>query len=262
MAGQLSPSQPWSSTVPAFGKLWLVDQLLSPIVRPCTRLFVGLLAVPAFRSIRRGLTHSTERDEELEKDLEQWTRGAILLLVATRNFELWFQDFLKLVINEWMEFETKIHWVWEISDNKVWLVAGRLMLAIGVIESMPDQQLFSIIHPGLRGLPIDWKKGFIENLKQGWRPVMKGVACHYLSRSSPVFAILAVLFSGTPGWTCFILAIAQYLIIGLVTSRDGALNVLSAFDRQIEIQRNKLVQEFNIVIPVAPDSTENSPKGV
>jgi hypothetical protein len=267
MGGSLSPSQLWSSTVPAFGKLWLVDQLLSPIVRPCTRLFVGLLAVPAFRRVRRSFTSSTERDVELEKDLEQWTRGAILLLVATRNFEYGLREFLKTAINEWMHLSTRIHWElgWErgFSDqSSVLLLAGRLMVAIGVIESMPDQQLFSIIHPGLRGLPIDWKKGVLHNLKSGWRPVLKGIACHHLSRSSPVLAILAVIFPGPAGWVCYVLAIVQYLIIGLVTSRDRALDVLSAFDRQIEIQRNKLIEEFRISTPTIPHSTEENPMGV
>ena len=249
--------------MPAFGKLWLVDQLLSPIVRPCTRLFVGLLAVPAFRRVRRSFTSSTERDLELEKDLAQWTRGAILLLVATRNFEWGLRECLKVVVNEWMQFSTHIHWELSFSDkSNVFLLAGRLMVAIGVIETMPDQQLFSVIHPGLRGLPIDWKKGLVENVKSGWRPVLKGLACHHLSRSSPVLAILAVIFPGPSGWVCYVLAIAQYLIIGLVTSRDRALDVLSAFDRQIEIQRSQLIQEFQITPPSPSASTDDLPQGV
>jgi len=249
--------------VPAFGKLWLVDQLLSPIVRPCTRLIVGLFAVPAFRRVRRSFSSSTERDLELEKDLEQWTRGAILLLVATRNFEYGFREFLKVAVNEWMHFSTRIHWDLEFSDkSSVLLLAGRLMVAVGVVESMPDQQLFSIIHPGLRGISIDWKKGVIENLKLSCRPVLKGLACHHLSRSSPVLAILAVIIPGSPGWICYVLAIVQYLIIGLVTSRDRALDVLSEFDRQIEIQRNKLIQEFHIQAPTTRDSTDELPQGV
>lgn len=249
--------------MPAFGKLWLVDQLLSPIVRPCTRLFVGLLAVPAFRRVRRSFSNSTERDLELEKDLEQWTRGSILLLVATRNFEWGLRECLKVIVNEWMQLSTHIHWELSFSDtSSPLLLAGRLMVAIGVVETMPDQQLFSVIHPGLRGLPIDWKKGILENVKSGWRPVLKGVACHHLSRSSPVLAILAVIFPGPAGWVCYVLAIVQYLIIGLVTSRDRALDVLSAFDRQIEIQRNKLIQEFHITAQATVDPTDELPKGV
>ena len=248
--------------MPAFGKLWLVDQLLSPIVRPCTRLLVSVLAVPAFRRVRRSFTHSTERDEELEKDLEQWTRGAILLFVATHNFEQWLQGFLSESVNQWLWFKMNIHWDLTFSDTNVWLAAGRLMVAIGVVESMPDQQLFSVIHPGLRGLPIDRKLGVVQNLKAVWLPFLKGLACHHLSRSSPVFAILAVIFPGPTGWVCYGLAIVQYLIIGLVTSRDRALDVLSAFDRQIEIQRNTLIQEFHITAKATPDATDELPKGV
>ena len=61
---------------------------------------------------------------------------------------------------------------------------------------------------------------------------------------------------------CYILAITQYLIIGLVTSRDRALDVLSAFDREIEIQRSKLIKEFHIGNAPAKDSTDELPKGV
>ncbi len=248
--------------MPAFGKLWLVDQLLSPIVRPCTRLFVGLLAIPAFRTLRRNFRHSTERDEELEKDLEQWTRGAILLFVATHNFELWLQGFLRETVNQWMWFQMNIHWDLTFTDQNVWLAAGRLMVAIGVVETMPDQQLFSLIHPGLGSLPFDRRQGIVQNLQAVWRPLLRGLACHHLSRSSPVFAILAVIFPGKTGWVCYGLAIVQYLIIGLVTSRDRALDVLSAFDRQIQIQRNKLIQEFHITAKAVPDATDELPKGV
>lgn len=248
--------------MPAFGKLWLVDQLLSPIVRPCTRLLVGLLAIPTYRRVRRSLVASQERDLELEKDLEQWTRGAILLLVATRNFEYGLREFLKHVVNDWMHFSTKIHWELSFSDQNIWVAAGRLMVAIGVIESMPDQQLFSVIHPGLREITYDRKRGVLDNLKTGWRPTLKGIACHHLSRSSPVLAILAVIVPDWPGWVCYLLAITQYLIIGLATSRDRALDVLSAFDRQIEIQRTKLIKEFHIGNVPAHDSTEQLPKGV
>ena len=247
--------------MPAFGKLWLVDQLLSPIVRPCTRLLVGFLAVPTFRKVRRQFTNA-DWDEELEKDIEQWTRGAILLFVATHNFEKWLQWFLSEKVSEWLSWKMNVHWELTFSDQNVFIAAGRLMVAIGVIESMPDQQLFSVIHPGLRGIPWDRKLGFTTNVKGAVLPVLKGMACQHLSRSSPVLAILAVIFSGTTGWVCYLLAIVQYLIIGLVTSRDRAIDVLSAFDREIEIQRNKLIKEFQVKLPVAPDSCEELPKGV
>lgn len=222
-----------------------------------------MVAIPAFRTVRRNFSSTTcERDEELEKDLEQWSRGAILLFVATRNFEGWLQRALRFVFNEWLDLSTKIQWEMTFTDQNVWLAMGRLMVAIGVVESMPDQQLFSVIHPGLKGLTIDRTKGVMWNLRVVWRPLLKGLACQHLSRSSPVFAILAVVFPGPTGWVCYSLAIVQYLIIGLVTSRVRALDVLSAFDRQIEIQRNKLLQEFKIAPQSATISTDDTPNAV
>lgn len=247
--------------MPAFGKLWLVDQLLSPIVRPCTRLLVGFLAVPTFRKVRRQFTKA-DWDEELEKDIEQWTRGAILLFVATHNFEKWLQWFLSDKVSEWLSVKMNVHWELAFTDQNVFLAAGRLMVAIGVVESMPDQQLFSVIHPGLRGIPWNKALGIRANLQAAVMPVLKGMACQHLSRSSPVLAILAVVFAGTTGWVCYVLAIVQYLIIGLVTSRDKAIDVLSAFDREIEIQRNKLIKEFQVPVSKVPDSTDNQPTAV
>ena len=247
--------------MPAFGKLWLVDQLLSPIVRPCTRLLVGFLAVPTFRKVRRQFTKA-DWDEELEKDIEQWTRGAILLFVATHNFEKWLQWFLSDKVSEWLSVKMNVHWELAFTDQNVFLAAGRLMVAIGVVESMPDQQLFSVIHPGLRGIPWNKALGIRANLQAAVMPVLKGMACQHFSRSSPVLAILAVVFAGTTGWVCYVLAIVQYLIIGLVTSRDKAIDVLSAFDREIEIQRNKLIKEFQVPVSKVPDSTDNQPTAV
>ena len=48
------------------------------------------------------------------------------------------------------------------------------------------------------------------------------------------------------GWTCYLLAIAQYLIIGLVTSRDRAMDVLSEFDRAVAQRRRELIEEFDL----------------
>ncbi|MEJ7595414.1 MAG: hypothetical protein WKF77_28175, partial [Planctomycetaceae bacterium] len=46
------------------------------------------------------------------------------------------------------------------------------------------------------------------------------------------------------GWICYLLAITQYLIIGLVTRRDKALDMLSEFDRAVADRRKELVEEF------------------
>ncbi len=246
--------------MPAFGKLWLLDRLLSPIVRPCTRLIIGLIVVPLFRRARRRFTNATVTiaDDEFDKDIEQWTRGAVLLFVATRNFEEWLQHFLTNDLSRWLQVKMNLEWNLNFSEGNFLIAAGRLMVAIGVIESMPDQQLFSIIHPGLKKLPFDRQKGLIGNVRNLFIPVLKGIACQHLNRSSPVFAILAVIFGGPTGWACYGLAITQYLIIGLVTSRDRALDVLSEFDRQIQIQREQIIEEFHLK-PVATSTTKDDP---
>ena len=48
------------------------------------------------------------------------------------------------------------------------------------------------------------------------------------------------------GWVCYLMAITQYLIIGLVTRRDRAVDVLSEFDRAVAERREELVKEFQL----------------
>ncbi len=69
-----------------FGNLlrWAV---LRPILKPLTRILVGLIAIPLFRLvIRRGM-RMAKVEAELEKDLEEWFRAALILLVATAHME-------------------------------------------------------------------------------------------------------------------------------------------------------------------------------
>jgi hypothetical protein len=40
------------------------------------------------------------------------------------------------------------------------------------------------------------------------------------------------------------LAIAQYLVIGLVTSRDRALDVLASFDAEVAARRDELLADI------------------
>ena len=65
----------------------LSGQILRPILKPVTRVFLGFIAIPIFRMLMRKVVRNKEIDEELEKDLEQWFRGSLLLLAATRNME-------------------------------------------------------------------------------------------------------------------------------------------------------------------------------
>ena len=76
-----------------------------------------------------------------------------------------------------------------------------------------------------------------------------GLFYRHLDRSSSVFAIMTVIF-GAPqhpvvGWICYFLAIIQFLIIGLISSRDKALDVLHEFDRQVKLRREQLSDRFN-----------------
>jgi len=267
--------------------------LFRSVLRPITRVIVGFIAIPVFRFILRRVFRLQDLDDELEKDLEEWFRGALLLLAASANMEH--------LLFGWME---TVEWL----DRMDWLTMGlRLMLAISVIEAMPDQELFAVIHPG----PPRIKPGksiFREFWKQKWAFV-KGAVCQHLNRSSPVLAMMAAIVGAqlpalvdsqadimrhstvsawsvvqpigavSPtsmvisqqimvdneseimemqrdyrrkwerwmvGWVCYLLAITQYLIIGLVTSRDRAMDVLSEFDRAVARRRRELIEEFDI----------------
>lgn len=205
--------------------------LLRPVLRPITRLLVGALAIPMFRTFLRRVVRLQDLDAELEKDLEQWFRGCLLLLVATRNME-----------------ESLFGWVSETwQGDYQWITMGlRLMLALGVIEAMPDQELFAVIHPGPPKIRFDKTRSYWSQLKESAWPVTRGVICQHINRSSPAFAILAAIAPGWIGWMAYCMAITQYLIIGLVTSRDKALDVLSVFDKEVARRREELIREFDL----------------
>jgi len=267
--------------------------LFRSILRPISRVLVGMIAIPIFRFIVRRIFRLQDLDQELEKDLEEWFRGALLLLAATANMEH--------LLFGWMQ---KVDWL----DRADWLTLGlRLMLAISVIEVMPDQELFAVLHPG----PPRLEKGK-GKLLQFWRKkwaFLKGILCRHLNRSSPVLAMMCAIVGAqipapvdstqTPlsrealvcwncglqcastsplhravllnslqsvvpelkresdalaryrerwlvGWVCYLMAITQYLIIGLITSRDRALDVLSEFDRAVARRRKELIEEFKL----------------
>ncbi|MSR56690.1 MAG: DNA topoisomerase I [Planctomycetaceae bacterium] len=207
----------------------LTLQVLSPVLRPLIRLIVGFIAIPVFRLFVRRVVRLDRLDAELTKDLEQWVRGSLVLLVATANIEY---D----LIGQFLEQAQ--------SRRLDWLSLGlRLLVAVGVIEAMPDQALFSIIHPGPEKLLFP-KGRRLKSVREQWWPLCRGLLCRHLDRSSSVFAILSVIFGGdadrSVGWVCYLLAIAQFLIIGLVSSRDKALDVLSEFDQAVHRRREEL----------------------
>ena len=300
--------------------------LFRSILRPISRVLVGLIAIPIFRFLMRKVFRLQELDDELEKDLEEWFRGALLLLAASANMEH--------LLFGWMQ---KVDWL----DRADWLTMGlRLMLAISVIEAMPDQELFAVLHPGPPKI-AKGKKILAQVWQQKWL-FGKGILCRHLNRSSPVLAMMCAIIGGqlptteerqseveqyesemleynskkdqykdemqrqeliigwaycqqcsvwfpaqeaialdalqniSPvnqkvsepparpgkqrerwlvGWVCYLMAITQYLIIGLVTSRDRALDVLSEFDRVVAERRIELIEEFKLEGNLPPDFT-------
>jgi len=206
---------------------WLLRlQILNPVVKPAVRLFVGIIAVPIFRSFIHRVVRSDDLDRELTKDLEQWFRGSLLLLVATANMEAY-------LFGELLNVNLEHNWI---------PLVMRLLLAVGVIETMPDQALFAIIYPGPGKLLLPKKWTYAEIHDQLW-PFVKGLFYRHIDRTSSVFAIVAAIKSGPVGWTCYGLAIFQFLVIGLMCSKEKAIDVLTTFDQQIILRRQELIDE-------------------
>ena len=220
----------------------LIKPFLQPIVRPITRILIGAIASPIFKVFLTKVVRLQTLDEELEKDIGEWFRASLMLLVATRNCE----TFLFPWVGEAYQAEGEKYWV---------MVGFRFLLAIGVVEAMPDQELFAIIHPGPPKLTYTKERTFGAQVKEQFWPFMRGVVCQHLNRSSPVFGILAAIAPGTIGWVCYGMAVTQYLIIGLVTSRDKAIDVLSVFDAQVARRREELLSEFGTTPPEESNSS-------
>ena len=211
-------------------QLLLPTRLLQPLLKPIVRLFLGFIAIPIFRMFVRRVVRVNDLDEELEKDLEQWFRGALLLLIATQNME-----------------STIFGWVRPETRESVFFMGGRLLLAIGVIEGMPDQSLFALIYPGPQPPKIE-RGRVVWSLIRYLPSLGKGLICQHLNRSSPVLAILAVIWPDeTVGWVCYGMAIGQYLLIGLVASKDKALGVLQKFDEAVARQRQEIENEIQML---------------
>ena len=250
----------------------VINALISSILRPLVRILVGLIAIPLFRLFARRFIRWDKFNAELTKDIEQWVRGSLLLLLATANVETALIDSVRGWIptpapSEQFNVDDLLdaHSANSISgpatstpqsliapdgippprrSRWAWISLGlRLLLAVGVIEAMPDQALFSIIHPGPGKLLLPAGRRIRAAREQLW-PLVKGLLCRHLDRSSSVLAILSVIIGGRTyveaGWICYFLAIIQFLVIGLVSSRDKAIDVLSRFDAAIERRRVEL----------------------
>lgn len=201
--------------------------LVKPVIKPIVRLILGLMIIPVFRLFLRRVVKK-ELDEELEKDVSQWLRGSLILLVATSNAEVFYYEWLPALFDV-----QPIEAVW-------WVLPLRLLFAISVIEGMPDQALFSIIHCGPPSFVL--RKGHrLEDFRAIIWPTCRGIFNQHLSRSSAVFVILSVVLKPGPWvWVCYFIAITNYLIIGLMASRDKALDVLSKFDEAVLDRRREL----------------------
>jgi hypothetical protein len=211
------------------------------ITKPVTRMLMKLLAIPIFRFLLKYLFRINVISQELEKDLSQWFRASVVLLFATHNME----EILFQTSTRDFKHETLIDAV---------LFGLRLFLAIGCIEGMPDQELFRFIHPGPPKLKSKKFREIVWELRQNWQAWLWGVACIHLSRSSPVFAIITVFQVGPTGWACYWLAVAQYLVIGLATSRDKAIDVLTSFDAEVAARRADLLSELQAAAPIETTS--------
>lgn len=253
-------------------RLLMDVSLLKPIVRPITRLLVGFIAVPAFRALTRRVIRQELLDDELQKDLEQWFRGALILLVATQNMESALFPWARPIIQTRTQYHVQQpvdpslasaqssltatptedaaeHGsMLEVSEAEYgWVLLGlRVMLAISVIQMMPDQELFAVIHGVAPKLNITRGSPLWPQIRTRAVPFLKGHLCVHLNKSSPVLAILAAIAPGWPGWICYSAAITQYLIIGLVTTRDKAISALSTLDAEVERRRQELIEEFHL----------------
>src|SRR5580658_9465500 len=97
------------------------EYLLRPVARQLTRLIIRLAATPALRFLFHHVPALERLDQELEKDLAEWFRGSLLLLLVTANMEV-------LLWHNLVPFR-------DMLDKHGWLGVGlRIMLAIGVIQ--------------------------------------------------------------------------------------------------------------------------------
>ena len=94
---------------------------LRPVFKPLVRLLVGFIAIPIFRLCVKKIGRVQQLNAEMEKDLEQWFRGALLLLVATKNME---DTLLDALLGLFGRAETEVPYYW--------FVAMRLMLGPSV----------------------------------------------------------------------------------------------------------------------------------
>lgn len=223
--------------------------VFKPVLRPIFRILTGLLAIPLFRFVARHCFRQKTLSKEMQRDLELWFRGAVILLAATANLE----DFL-------------FGWLpWHKSEDPWLTMLLRLLLAVGVIENMPDQELFGILHRGPPKVKLTSRSGWKEVWRRR-REILGGVGVLHLKRSSPVFVIMTVIFGGAPGtrefmigWVFYSLAVVQYLIIGLITESDRLPGLLKQFDESADAIRKEILTKENSPAPPSSDKKATAP---
>lgn len=234
-----------SAPVPVFSGI-LRNLVIRPVLRPIFRIVVGLLAIPAFRLVMRVCFRQKTLSKEMQRDFELWFRGAVILLAATANLE----DFL-------------FGWLpWHKSEDPWLTMLLRLLLAIGVIETMPDQNIFGILHRGPPEIELSRWGCWREIWRRRW-DILRGVGVLHLRRSSPVFVIMTVIFGSTPGtaefivgWVFYGFAVTQYLIIGMITEGDRLTGLLAQFDRSADEIRSEIQKDEQKSPPTSPDEAK------
>jgi hypothetical protein len=195
--------------------MWLFETLLEgpvlePLIRPLARSCLGSAATWLVRVCLPRLARGAALDDELRADVGRWLGASLLLLAATRNLEQQLFGLVELVLNGEVRYAT---------------LYCRMLLAIGVIQAMPDQELFPIVHPCRLRLNLAALLA-PEACCGELRLLLWSLLCQHLYRSSPCLAILAIVAPGAVGWICYTLAVVQYLTMALMTPRQAALAAL------------------------------------
>ena len=96
--------------------------LLIYITRPMARLIIRMGAVPGAAILFHHVRALERLDDELEKDLAEWIRGSLLLLLITANMEV-------LLWHKLIPYP-------DLLDKHKWFGVGlRIMLAIAVMQT-------------------------------------------------------------------------------------------------------------------------------
>ena len=220
---------------------------LRTVIKPISRLVAGIVAARIIRFVLKRVGKVKVLDHELERDIEMWFRASLVLLLATANMEHLFFG--------WIPFD--------LHDRYSSIgMALRLLLVMGVIETMPDQEFFSVLHRGPKWEPPG--KRFFARVWAARKSLFAGMFNQHIKRSSPVLAILAAIFGGERGsdawaigWMCYTMALVQYLYIALVTSSDKAKDALAKFDEQMRAMRSDLKEA--IETDDAPPAVSSDP---